>query len=105
VKISSFARLSMLGVVSGPEKWRSCTGTPPPRPGRDDVLREIKVSIFPLTGIVPHQTIIMSVNPLNHELNKNTKLVIFIYKSIDIHCLAENDIRESLSGYREEDQV
>jgi hypothetical protein len=65
----------------------------------------IKVSIFPLTGIAPYQPIIISANPFKQELIKNTQSVTFIYERIDIDCLAENDIRESLSGYRDEDQV
>jgi hypothetical protein len=70
-----------------------------------DPARMIKVIMVSLTFHAAHQTVIISANPPNQELIKNTQLAIFIYECLDIHCLAENDIRESLSGYRDEDQV
>jgi len=95
----------VLGDISRPEEGTSRAAAILPHPGRGDVLRVIKVSIFPLTGIAPYQTIIISANPSKQELIKNTQSEIFIYQRIDIDCLAENDNRESLSGYRDEDQV
>jgi hypothetical protein len=56
-----------------------------------------EVIIILLTFRGTYQRIIISGNELNQELMRNIELGIFIYKWSNINCLAENDIRESLS--------
>jgi hypothetical protein len=60
---------------------------------------------FLLTFQTPYQPIIIPANPTNQELNKNIKLVTFIYKRINIDCLAEHDIRGLSLDNRDGDQV